>query len=102
MEENNDYKEFETVIKEPASEMSDLHNKAKIRYTPIVNNLIHTNNRNRKEIENILDELLNFATDENILKLFKDLCRYYYSVDPIAASEYVFIYREMWNNNTSE
>jgi hypothetical protein len=66
---------------------------------PIINNLIQINSRNITEIEKVLDELLDFTTDKNILKLFKNLCRYYYSIDPVTASEYVFIYKKMWDHS---
>ena len=30
--------------------------------------------------------------------LFKKLCCYYYTIDPVATREYVYIYKDMWDN----
>ncbi|MDR3246021.1 MAG: hypothetical protein LBT50_06265, partial [Prevotellaceae bacterium] len=50
-----------------------------------------------KQIERLLDGLLDFANDEKMLALFRKLCRYYYDISPIGASDYVYIYKKMWD-----
>ncbi len=51
-----------------------------------------------KRIEHCLDGFLGFCFDDNMLLLFKKLCRHYYTIDPVATSEYVYIYKDMWDN----
>ena len=47
-------------------------------------------------IEHTLDALCEVAFDEEVLNVFKKLCRYYYSIDPLATAEHINFYREMW------
>ena len=74
-----------------------LAGKVKYFYTPIIETILSQNSLNAAVIEETLETLLNFAFDESILILFKQLCRYYYNINPVAASEYIFLYREMWD-----
>jgi hypothetical protein len=52
-----------------------------------------------KRIEHCLDGILDYCCDDNMLLLFKKLCRHYYTINPVATSEYVNIYKDMWDNN---
>ena len=50
-----------------------------------------------KDIQRLLDGLLDFCGDENVLLLYKKLCRYYWDINPQATAEYINIYRETWD-----
>ena len=50
-------------------------------------------------IELLLDQMLDFAFDADILTLYKRLCRYYYFIDAQASVSYVNSYREMWDSD---
>ncbi|OGS22695.1 MAG: hypothetical protein A2252_02970 [Elusimicrobia bacterium RIFOXYA2_FULL_39_19] len=58
--------------------------------------MIASNCRDKQRIEHTLDGMLDFCFDENMLKLFKKLCRYYYKMNPSVVVEYVYAYRDMW------
>lgn len=47
----------------------------------------------------VLDDLLSFCFDEKILKMFKKLLRYYYSIDREATASYVNAYREIYGES---
>ena len=64
-----------------------------------INYIINSKSTNIKDIERILDSLLGFCYDSNILELFKKLCRYYYYIDKQAVAEYIEFYKEMWDND---
>lgn len=60
--------------------------------------LIHIKSKDSKAIERNLDALLETAFNDEVLIVFKNLCRYYYEIDQQAAIDYVGYYREMWDN----
>jgi hypothetical protein len=68
-------------------------------WKPKAEKIISTNSLDTKAIEHALDALCEVAFDDQILALFKKLCRYYYDIDPIATVEYVQFYREMWDSD---
>jgi hypothetical protein len=69
---------------------------------PEVNEVLRLNIKNSKRIEQISDMLLDVAFDDQILELFRKLCRHYYFIDPQYASFYVQSYREMWDMDESD
>lgn len=83
--------QLQTVQKEAAD-------RTFIVYGSEVNALLRLQIKDKQRIENILDRLLDVAFDDRVLKLFKQLCRHYYFIDPQAAAFYVQSYREMWDN----
>jgi hypothetical protein len=71
-------------------------------YSKTVQDIIVSKSEDKKLIEHIFDGMLGFCYDEDMLKLFKKLCRYYYDIDPQATADYINIYREMWDNEDEE
>jgi hypothetical protein len=69
---------------------------------PEIEDIIGRKARDPRRIERILDQLLDAAFDENVLKLFKKLCRHYWLIDPHAAALYVQAYRELWDEESFE
>jgi len=69
-------------------------------YAVLVNQHILSETQDQKVIEHALDGLLDFCYDDNILILYKKLCRYYYYINQEATVFYVNTYREMWDNET--
>ncbi|RLD57056.1 MAG: hypothetical protein DRJ01_14370 [Bacteroidetes bacterium] len=68
-------------------------------WKPEAERIIDTNSKDINAIEHTLDALCEVAFDDEILVLFKKLCRYYYDIDPQATAEQIQFYREMWDNN---
>lgn len=52
-----------------------------------------------QHIERLLDGMLDFCFDDEMLRLFKKLCRYYFKIDQEATVSYVHTYREMWDGD---
>jgi hypothetical protein len=76
----------------------DLSKRAVEAYTPLVDSIICSKTKDVNRIEFTLDYMLEFASDPNMLVLYKRLCRYLYSIDPAAAATYVQYYRERWDS----
>jgi hypothetical protein len=86
------------VLVELAGRLPELARQAVAWYAPIVDSILRSRSRDVRSIETALDGLLGFCFDPEALLLFKKLCRHYYSIDPGAAADYVYAYRDMWDS----
>ena len=84
---------------ELATRLQALGREAVHAYTPVVEGLIRSGNRDTTEIERTLDGLLGFCGNDAVLLLYRRLCRHYSIIDPAATVEYVCAYREMWDSD---
>lgn len=50
------------------------------------------------ELSHLLDYLLDFACDEKMLGLYKEVCRMYLYIYPSCVKSYIEAYREMWED----
>ena len=94
-----DNKDIIDRIKPIAGQMRKLAKESADIHRPVVAHIIKTSSRDIALIESTLDSLLNCAWDPSILELFKDLCRYLYTFDKGRAVEYIYAYRDMWDEN---
>jgi hypothetical protein len=69
-------------------------------FKPEVDDIICNKITDKQRIETALDRLLDVAFDEDILSLYKKLCRYYFLVDQEATISYIQSYREMWDEES--
>ncbi len=63
-----------------------------------VGDIIAQSDRDFQRIEHCLDHLLQYCYDEKILSLFKQLCRYYFPLNPAGTAVQIDAYREMWDS----
>ena len=68
-------------------------------WKPKAEQIINNKSQDINEIEHTLDALCEVAFDDEVLAVFKKLCRYYYDIDPQATVEQIQFYREMWDND---
>lgn len=85
-----------------ARELHGLQAVAVAQYTPVVETLLATGNRDVWQIERTLDSLLDFCGHPPALDLYRRLCRHYYDIDPIATASYINGYRETWDSDEVE
>ncbi|MFA7084384.1 MAG: hypothetical protein WC141_07605 [Arcobacteraceae bacterium] len=85
--------EIETILKE----LKSLTKESLPLSSNIVDNIIVSNCKDEKYIENTLDRLLDLCFDEDILYLYRKLCRYYYDINPQATINYIDFYKEMYD-----
>jgi len=67
-------------------------------WKPEAEKIISTKSKDINAIEHTLDALCETAFDDEVLIVFKKLCRYYYDIDPQATAQQIQFYREMWDN----
>ena len=67
-------------------------------WKPEAEKIINTKSKDINNIEHTLDALCEAAFDDEVLIVFKKLCRYYYDIDPQATAQQIQFYREMWDN----
>ncbi|OGV17496.1 MAG: hypothetical protein A2X47_04000 [Lentisphaerae bacterium GWF2_38_69] len=87
-------------IRELAGNLVSLGAKAVCLYSKEVDAVIDSDSKDKHLIEMLLDGMLGFCWDKNMLKLYKKLCRYYYGIDSYAIASYVIAYREMWDSES--
>lgn len=89
-------------IKEIAKLIIELQQQAVVHtlsiWKPEVERIINSKTKDSKVIEQALDALCEVAFDDEVLLVFKKLCRYYYDIDQLATVDYIQFYREMWDN----
>jgi hypothetical protein len=88
---------LENVI-DLAGDIQCLSQRDVYEYTPIVDEILRTNNRSRRQIEHTLDRLLDFCGYAPMVTLYRRLCRHYWSIDPSATAFYVQAYWDMWDS----
>lgn len=79
-----------------AKNLRNLTREAVTVYGQESQEIINSNCQEKHRIERILDGMLDFCFDKDMLVLYKRLCRFYYAIDQNAATEYVCAYRDMW------
>jgi hypothetical protein len=77
-----------------------LHRQAYRQYLPLVDALIHEKKKDDNTIQVLLDRLLDFCGEEQVLTLFKKLCRYYWNINPQATANYINYYRELFDSES--
>lgn len=92
---------MDNELRQLVKSLSDLQESAVLQtlvlYSPVVNRIITAESKGENEIEHTLDALLDVAFDDDVLLLYRRLCRYYYDLNHEATADYVRIYREMWD-----
>lgn len=82
-----------------ADQIMELQKIAILQYTPIVDNIIRRKERDVDDICRTLDYVLDFAGTDGGLALFKRLCAYLYTLDQLAAVDYVEIYKNHYERD---
>jgi hypothetical protein len=90
-------KELVQAIGEFASARQQLARKAEQHYALEVEAIFQSQCRDPRQIELLLDDMLDFCFDAQMLLWYKKLCRYYFKIDPAATVSYVNTYRGMWD-----
>lgn len=71
------------------------------QYSAEVGAILKVQSNDIQRIEGCLDGMLDFCFDDEMLALYKRLCRYYFAIDSEATAFYVHAYREMWDEEES-
>ena len=89
--------ELVQAVGELTVSQQQIAHKAKQQYSFEVEYILRDQCCEPQRIECLLDGMLDFCFDDEMLRLYKMLCRYYFKMDPMATASYVCAYREMWD-----
>lgn len=92
-----EYQDFFKSIGKLVTYLAALRKKPAVKYLPIVDGIINSRSKDPVEIERTLAGLLDSCGNPAVLQLYKELCRYYYCLDPKATAQYVLFYLEKWD-----
>ena len=92
-------KEFAKNLYEYTHKLSHI---AVLEYSPAVNEIIKKKITDDNHIQRTLDGLLDFCFDEDVLYLYRTLCKYYYDVNPQATIDYIDYYKEMYDQKSEK
>ena len=95
-------RKIDLEISQIVEKLQSLGKQAVAIYEQEVDQILCSTCLEKKRIEHSLDGMLDFCFDEDMLVLYKKLCRYYYGIDQRAATSYVYAYRDMWDLNGSK
>ena len=98
MKEEEKAKQLLEHVKTMMEQIAMIHQQAYNYYKPQVELLIASKVRDENSIQHLLDHLLDHACNDEVLLLYKKLCRYYWDLNPQATVNYIHYYREMWGD----
>lgn len=81
---------------------TQINQLAKQTVTPFANEvttILQTQSTDCQQIEQLLDRMLDFCFDAEVLIWFKKLCRYYFEINPESTASYINSYKEMWDSD---
>jgi hypothetical protein len=93
----SEYSELLDRISPLIEHLVELQRVALIQLKPVAEEIIRSGSRDARLIEQTLDKLLDFCGNEEVLLLYRRLCRHYFDIDPSATVSYVKAYREMYD-----
>ncbi len=89
-------------IKALAESITRLYEQAFMIYKPIVDEICSERKVERKELENVLDGLVSMCMSDDMLRLFKRICRRFYDQYPEIITDYVLFYKEMYEEEEDD
>ena len=82
--------------------IKELHDLAYVQYSHLVDVVLEGALTDEKQIEHILDGILDFGDDLRFLDLSKILCRHIYYQYPQLVGNFVHMYREMFEEKEDD
>jgi pilus assembly protein TadC len=101
---NNDLDtELRNTIYEMVERIQELNRIRLAEIEPRLENVIRNRVTDERIVEQLLDELLDCAgiSEEGLLP-FKRLCRYFFPINLILVTEYINIYRELYDSDDNQ
>lgn len=91
--------EYEDSIKALGERLGALNTWAVAAYAPMVEDICTRKNVSRKELENLLDWLVSSCISDDMIELFKRVCRHFYHQYPQLIADYVLFYKELYEED---
>ena len=87
---------MEEKINSIVESIKNLNEQAFLVYKPIVEDICSGRTVEGKELEKVLDGLVSVCLGDEMLVLFKQVCRKFYNQYPEIITDYVMFYKEMY------
>ena len=84
----------ESILDTLSKTISELNTQAIAAYTPMVEDICTRKNVSKNELESLLDWLVSACISEDMIALFKRVCRHFYNQYPQLIVDYILFYRE--------
>ncbi len=95
-------RKFIAEIDEVVKQIKGLYDLAYTRYSHAVDEVISGHLTDEKQIEHILDGIIDFGDDFRFLELSKRLCRHIYYEYPQLVGSFVHMYRALFEEREDE
>ena len=82
--------------------IKSINRQALLVYKPIVEEICSGRTIEEKELEKVLDGLLSVCIRDEMLGLFKQVCRKFYNQYPESITDYVMFYKEMYEEQEDD
>ena len=87
-------------IEKLALKQNELVKQAYSVFLSTIEEIIATKTKDVNHISHMLDYMLGFCFDKQILQLYRKLCRYLWDIDKETTVFYIQAYREMWDEGS--
>ena len=84
-------------IKYELEELLKLLDTAFFQYAALVNQVIENQITGERQLEQIMDGLLDFCDEDRFVALYRSLCRHIYPQHPQLVEEHISLFREMFD-----
>lgn len=80
-------------VGEIVRELTNLTDAAYVQYNTLVEQILVGRITAEREIEHVMDSLVDFGNDSRFIALYKTLCRHIYSQYPTLVGEHIALFR---------
>ena len=98
-DDGRDDKKILNEINEIVESFRTLNEQALAVYTPMVEDICSRKSVSTKELEHLLDWLVSICISDDMTELFKRVCRHFYYQYPELITDYVYLYKEMYEDD---
>ena len=100
--DNNRYSEALEAAKETVEALNKLTDQALAQYTALVDSAVAGHITDERELEHIMDGLLDFGDDLRFLEIYKRLCRHILYKHPQMVGEHIYLWRMQFDSFNHE
>ena len=90
---------FRNGILEMTNTLDDIHNRAVVAYTPLVDDIC-SRRATKEEVDNLLTWMFDFVENEPMLLLFKKVCHTYFNTYIETISFYILEYCKIYDRES--
>lgn len=81
------------IIQELANRLRSLRDEAFTQYSRLVEQVLNDRITDKRDLERIMDGLLDFCDEERFIEIYRKLCRHIYYKHPQLVGEHVTLFR---------